>query len=162
MNTKKILIIALLLLIIASMTIDATYAVSREKIEIHKKAISAKNINTFNKEIVTVEEISTTKNNILVAYKININIKKGYKSKFKIDSVRCTYTDYENYHSETIYKTYDGKNKISLTIKPPKNWSLEHMTDYVNFSGLNIFFITLSFFYNTFIDFCSSWYFLFL
>ena len=124
MNIKKILIIFLFLLILANITIDASYAVSNEKIKIS----NYKWVDTVDEKIVSIDIITVTdkKNNYNVSYKINI--KKANQNKYKIQSVKCKYSiwNIKSGDDETIYRTYDGKNKTSLTIKVP--WKIEDNT----------------------------------
>jgi hypothetical protein len=111
MNIKKILIISLLLLTLATVTIGASYAATSEKISYS----SSKSTQTFDKKIVSINEIYTwNKKGDKFQYKISI--KKSFQNKYKIKSVRCEYIDYET--DKITYITYDGKNKNSLTIKP--------------------------------------------
>lgn len=115
MNIKKMLIISFFLLILASMAIGTSFAVSSEKINIYKSSYS-KYTDTFDKKIASIDKIVTidAKDNRKNSYKISI--KKNYQKTFKIDSVKCKYLD-------NNYKTYNGKNKTSLIIKPPENYS---------------------------------------
>ena len=126
MNIKKILIILLFLLILTNITIGTSYAVSNEKIKI----FNYKNTETFDKKIVSIDEITVSgkKYEQNVSYKINI--KKANQQKYKIQSVKCEYSFWNSktYKDETVYKTYDGKNKTSLTIKQPKDYYIELMT----------------------------------
>ena len=127
MKIKKILIISLFLLILASVTIGASYAASSEKIS----AFSGKDIQTYDKNICSVDKIWTwdAKSNIKEHYKVNI--KKANQNKYKIKSVKCKFRVYnsEATGEDIVYKTYDGKNKTSLVIKPSfKDFEIESIT----------------------------------
>ena len=126
MNIKKILIISLFLLILTNIVIDASYAVSNEKINL----FTYKDIETFDKKIASIDKIDVydKKYNSNTSYKINI--KKANQQKYKIQSVKCKYSflNTKTYKDDTVYKTYDGKNKTSLTIKQAEDYTLESMT----------------------------------
>ncbi|MCL2687015.1 MAG: hypothetical protein FWE58_00565 [Methanobrevibacter sp.] len=126
MNIKKILIIVLFLLILASTTIGASYAASNEKINLS----FAKNTAIFDKKIVSIDEIMIydKKNDFKYAYKVNI--KKANQNKYNIKSVKCKYSVYNDTTDkyDTIVKTYNGKNKTSLNIKPIKDYKSVSMT----------------------------------
>ena len=126
MNIKKILIVSLFLLILAGTTIGASYAVSNEKI----KLSTTKYTYSFDKKISSIDEmmIFDKKSDFKYAYKVNI--KKANQNKYKIKSVECKYRVYNDITDkyDTIFKTYNGKNKISLNIKPLKDYRAESMT----------------------------------
>jgi len=121
MNIKKILIISLFLLILASVTIGTSHAASSEKIS----ASSCKITETFNKKIASIYQVYTSNENGGKLY-YKINIKKSFQNKYKILSVKCRYDDYGT--TGPFYKIYDGKNKNSLIIKPYNDSNLELMT----------------------------------
>jgi len=120
MNIKKILIIFLFALILANIAIGASYAATEK---IHPSTY--KEIETFDKsKIVSIDKISVyVKKGVDDSY-YKINIKKANKAKYKIQSVTCKYSFWndDTDKAEIIYKTYDGKNKTSLTIKQPEDY----------------------------------------
>ena len=127
MNIKKILIISLFLLILTSIVIDASYAVSSEKIKISYSKLT----DTFDKKIASIDEILTwPKKNYYTEYSYKVNIKKANQNKYKIQSVKCKYNFYDDITDKynIIYKTYNGKNKTSLNIKQSDDYSLESVT----------------------------------
>ena len=126
MNIKKIVVIALFLLVLVNVTIGASYATSNEKITLSH----TKQTGTFNKEIAFIEEIGIWDKEYNIKYSYKVNIKKINQNKYKIKSVRCKYDVYNSTTDKysTIFKTYNGKNKKSLNIKPSKNYKLESMT----------------------------------
>ena len=125
MNIKKILIMALFLLILTNIAIGVSYAASNEKISFS----FGKTTETLNKDIVSINKITSLdyKGNINESYKINI--KKVNQKNYKIKSVKCVYYFYneETDDDETIL-IYDGKNKSSLTINLPTDYAIKSMT----------------------------------
>ena len=133
MNIKKILIISLFLLILVNITIDASYAVSNEKINL----FGYKDTETFDKKVASIDKITVwdKKYNDDISYKVTI--KKANQQKYKIQSVKCKYHFYDDITDKDniISKIHNGKNKTSLNIKPPKNYTLESMT--INYQTKN-------------------------
>ena len=107
------------------MTIGASYAASNEKIELD----TYKTIKTFDKKIVSIDEICVWYKKYDYTTTFKVNIKKVNQQKYKIQSVKCKYIYEEDiYENDYDYKTYNGKNKNFLTIKPPEGALLDSMT----------------------------------
>jgi hypothetical protein len=132
MNIKKVLLISLFLLILAHIAIGTSYAISNEQIELLD---TYKTIETYDKEVVSIDEIQVWEKNDKNDYDTydydtyyKIHIKKVNQNKYKIQSVKCKYLSGEDDDYYYDYKTYDGKNKSFLIIKRPKDSLLVSMT----------------------------------
>ena len=123
MNIKKILMVSLFLLILASVTMGLSYSASSEKIGISSTKMTEK----IEKKIVSIDRINFWSKKSGDKYYYKIKIKKNYQNKYRIQSVKCEYIDY-GYDSGNFYKTVNGKNKKSLNIKPLNNDYIMSMT----------------------------------
>jgi len=121
MKIKKLLMVSLFLLILASVTMGLSYASSSEKISIS----SMKNYETFEKKIASIDRITSWDKKIWNNDYYKIKIKKAYQNKYKIHSIKCKYDDYA---IGTFYKTVNGKNKKTITIYAYKNYYIKSMT----------------------------------
>ena len=109
MKIKRIILIMGILAFITIFALNASFAASNETIDKFK----TQQVDTYNKKIITVDYVSkyTDKNYNFNAY-LTFSVKKTYKSKYKIKSIKAQY--YTQYG--TITKSYAIKNKTKVRL----------------------------------------------
>jgi hypothetical protein len=98
-----------ILAFISVFTMNVSFAASDETIDECK----THRVDTYNKKIVSVNHISKWNKNYNGKYYLNIDIKKTYKSKYKLKSIKIRYNDY---WGDVKYKTYNIKNKTKVNL----------------------------------------------
>lgn len=112
MDKKVILLIGIFILVFA-FALNTSFAASNETIDKYK----AHQIDSYSKKIINVNYVSEWDHNYNGKEHLLINVKKSYKSKYKIKSIKVRYFD-EN--SNVKYKTYNIKNKIKVKLNIKK------------------------------------------
>ncbi|KZX15214.1 hypothetical protein MBCUT_16740 [Methanobrevibacter cuticularis] len=129
MKFSKILLILGIIALLSAFAMSTSFAISSEKITKYKLYSNS----TYNKKIVTIDELSISNHNDNVKLKYyNINIKKKYQNKYKLKSVNITYTYHkENWESVKVHKNYNAKNKNTIKIKgSPKYYYVDITINY--------------------------------
>lgn len=88
MNKKVILLIGIFTLVFA-FALNTSFAASNETIDKYK----AHQIDSYSKKIINVDYVSEWDHNYNRKKYLLINVKKSYKSKYKIKSIKFRYFD---------------------------------------------------------------------
>lgn len=110
MKIKRIILIIWIIILISVFALNTSFAASNETIDKYK----THQIDTYDKKIITMDHVSEwSTNNYNGKGYLTFNVKKAYKDKYKIKSIKARY--YTN--DGIIYKTYNVKNKTKVILK---------------------------------------------
>lgn len=131
MRFSKVLLILGIIALVSAFAMSTSFAASSEHVTKYKQYVW----DSYDKKIVNVDHLEVYSNlkpsSVSSASSYKINVKKSYKNKYKINSVKVKYAVYDNSSEfeKYTYKTYNVKNKNSVNIKNPnKNTMIEQIT----------------------------------